>query len=448
MTTVLLITLALVFVTLAGFLAAAEAAFAFLPRHDAEERIETGTAPALARVVEDPVPHLQALRFWRIWFETAGAVAVAVLAHSWLGNVWLAGLTATAAMALVGFLLVGVSPRQLGRLHALPIASAAAPLVRALRLVLGPIPAWLVSLGSSASGADPRHEDATYSATELREFVERASDAEDFEDEKAELLQSVFELGETLVRAVMVPRTDIVAIESGSTAAQAMSLFLRSGCSRVPVFGESLDDVRGVLYLKDVAAHLHRSPAREGGYGQAAATAVDLLAREPRFVPESKPVDDLLTELQRESIHLAIVVDEYGGTAGLVTLEDLIEELVGEIVDEYDVDAAEAVLLEPGRFRIAARMSLDDLGELFGVDLEDDEVETVGGLLAKGLGRVPIVGSTADIHGIRLTAERIEGRRNRISHILAERAPEPASTPAPHDAEQAPVAREAEDHHG
>ncbi|MGY3565916.1 hemolysin family protein [Sinomonas sp. RB5] len=420
MTPAFLLVLALVFVVLAGFLAAAEAALAFLPRHDAEERIEEGHAAALARVLADPVPHLHALRFWRIWFETAAAVAVAVLVHSWLDNVWLAGLAATVVMALIGFLLVGVSPRQLGRQHALPIAAASAPLLSGLRAVLGPVPGWLVRLGSAATGTDPGHEEATYTATELREFVERSSDTEDLEDEQAELLQSVFELGETLVRAVMVPRTDIVAIESGSTLRQSMSLFLRSGCSRVPVFRESLDDVSGILYLKDVAARLHETPGAER-------EAVDSLARAPRFVPESKPVDELLKELQRESTHLAIVVDEYGGTAGLVTLEDLIEELVGEIVDEYDDDEPEVLDLGDGRFRVTARMGLDDLGELFDVDLEDDEVETVGGLLAKGLGRVPIVGSTAEIHGIRLTAERRIGRRNRISHILAERA-EPTTT--------------------
>ncbi|GAB3285458.1 hemolysin family protein [Sinomonas notoginsengisoli] len=420
MTTALLLILALIFVALAGFLSAAEAAFAFLPRHDAEERVETGRAPSLAKILADPVPHIHATRFWRIWFETAAAVAVAVLVHSWLDSVWLAGLAATFVMALIGFLLVGVSPRQLGRQHALPIAAAAAPLVEGLRAILGPVPGWLVRLGSAATGTDPEHEEATYTSTELREFVERSSDTEDLEDEQAELLQSVFELGETLVRAVMVPRTDIIAIESGSTLRQAMSLFLRSGCSRVPVFRESLDDVTGILYLKDVAARIHEDAA-------AGEEAVDPLAREPRFVPESKPVDDLLKELQREYIHLAIVVDEYGGTAGLVTLEDLIEELVGEIVDEYDDDEAESVDLGDGRFRVTARMSLDDLGELFDVDLEDDEVETVGGLLAKGLGRVPIVGSSAAVHGIRLTAERRVGRRNRITHILAERAEAPTA---------------------
>ncbi|MEA5455317.1 hemolysin family protein [Sinomonas sp. JGH33] len=415
MTIAVLLAMALAFTALAALLTAAEAALAFLPRHEAEERIDQGRAHSLAVILASPVPHVRALRFWRIWFETASAVAVAVLMTSWLGNIWLAGLAATIVMALIGFLLVGVSPRQLGRRHALGVAAWTAPLTTFLRGVLGPIPGWLVSVGSAATGTDPNQEDAIYSTDELREFVERASDSEDFEDDQAELLQSVFELGETLVRAVMVPRTDVIAIEAGSSLRKAMSLFLRSGCSRVPVYVENLDDVRGVLYLKDVAARLHQAPEASG-------ETVENYVREPRFVPESKPVNELLKELQRESTHLAIVVDEYGGTAGLVTLEDLIEELVGEIADEYDDEDAEPIEIEPGVFRIPARMSLDDLGELFDEDVEDDEVDTAGGLLAKAIGRVPIVGSAADVDGIRLMAERLEGRRKRVSHLLARRS--------------------------
>jgi CBS domain containing-hemolysin-like protein len=413
-TIAVLLAMALAFTALAALLTAAEAALAFLPRHEAEDYVEDGHGRALETILTGPVPYVRALRFWRIWFETASAVAVAVLMTIWIANVWLAGLAATVVMALIGFLLVGVSPRQLGRRHSLAVAAWTAPLTVGLRQVLGPIPGWLVSIGSAATGTDPQQEDAIYSTDELREFVERASDSEDFEEAQAELLQSVFELGDTLVRAVMVPRTDVIAIEAGSTLQQAMSLFLRSGCSRVPVFVENLDDVRGILYLKDVAARLHQAAG-------AGTEPVEDHVREPRFVPESKPVSELLKELQRESTHLAIVVDEYGGTAGLVTLEDLIEELVGEIADEYDEDDVEAVEVESGVYRIQARMSLDDLGELFDEDIEDDEVDTAGGLLAKAIGRVPIVGSTAVVEGIRLTAERLEGRRKRVSHLLVQR---------------------------
>jgi len=191
-----------------------------------------------------------------------------------------------------------------------------------------------------------------------------------------------------------------------------MSLFLRSGYSRIPVILDSADQVRGILYLKDVTARLY-----SGGTERTA--LVDEICREVRYVPESKPVADLLQELQRESTHVAIVIDEYGGTAGLVTLEDLLEEIVGEIVDEYDSERPEIEELGDGRYRVSAKASIADVGELFGLDLDDEEVDTVGGLLAKSLGRVPIVGSEVVLDGLHLHAERMEGRRNRISHVLA-----------------------------
>jgi CBS domain containing-hemolysin-like protein len=343
----------------------------------------------------------------------AAAVAVTVLLHSMLDNVWLAGLAATGIMAVVGFVIVGVSPRQLGRVHSAALVRFSAPLVRSLYAVLGPIPGWLVRLGSAVAPGAPADNEAFFSEEEFRELVDRATESDVIEDNEAELIQSVFDFGDTLVRSVMVPRTDILTIDSGSSLRRAMSLFLRSGYSRIPIIGENTDQILGIVYLKDVAAVLHNlGPDQEP-------PAVDELAREVRYVPDSKPVSDLLRELQKESTHVAIVIDEYGGTAGLVTLEDLIEEIVGEIVDEYDTESAEAVALGDGSYRVSARMSIDDLGELFDLELDDDEVDTVGGLLAKALGRVPIVGSTVQVHGLSLRADRLEGRRNRVSHIIA-----------------------------
>jgi CBS domain containing-hemolysin-like protein len=409
--------MALLFLAIAAVLTAAEAAFNFLPRHDAEEALLKSRGNAMRRILAQPVAHIRALRFWRIWFEMASAVAVAVLLYSLLDNVWLAGLAATGIMALLGFVIVGVSPRQLGRLHSAAVVRFTAPMIRFLTWILGPIPGWLVALGSAAAPGAPGGDEAFFSEQEFRELVERASESDMIEDTEAEMIQSVFDFGDTLVRAVMVPRTDIVSIESGTSLHQAMSLFLRSGYSRVPVIGEDTDHILGIIYLKDVAAVVH-------GLGHdEEPPLVDSLAREVRYVPESKPVSDLLRELQKESTHVAIVIDEYGGTAGLVTLEDLIEEIVGEIVDEYDTESAEAVELGDGSYRVSARMSIDDLGELFDMELDDDEVDTVGGLLAKALGRVPIVGSHVEVHGVSLRADRLEGRRNRVSHIIAAAVP-------------------------
>lgn len=417
MTPLLLVCMALAFLSIAALLTAAEAAFNFLPRHDAEEALLRSRGNAMRRILAQPVAHIRALRFWRIWFEMASAVAVAVLLHSLLDNVWLAGLAATGIMALLGFVIVGVSPRQIGRLHSAAVVRFTAPLIRFLTWVLGPIPAWLVALGSAAAPGAPGGDEAFFSEQEFRELVDRASESDMIEDTEAEMIQSVFDFGDTLVRAVMVPRTDILSIDAGSSLRRAMSLFLRSGYSRIPVIGDNTDQILGIIYLKDVAATLHELGPDD------VPPLVDELAREVRYVPESKPVSDLLRELQKESTHVAIVIDEYGGTAGLVTLEDLIEEIVGEIVDEYDTESAEAVALGDGSFRVSARMSIDDLGELFDIELDDDEVDTVGGLLAKALGRVPIVGSSVEVDGVSLRAERLEGRRNRVSHIIAAAVP-------------------------
>jgi CBS domain containing-hemolysin-like protein len=220
-----------------------------------------------------------------------------------------------------------------------------------------------------------------------------------------------------------------------------MNLFLRSGCSRIPLIGDNADEVFGMVYLKDVARALHR------GLGDGAAdpaTPVDTVARDVRFVPESKPVSALLQELQRESTHVAIVVDEYGGTAGLVTLEDLIEEIVGEISDEYDrQDRPEVEPREDGTFSVDARMGIDDFAETFGLDLDDEEdIDTVGGLLAKTLGRVPIQGSHVTVQGLELTAESLQGRRNRVARLVV-RDPSgprrrPGAEPVPAEAAGAP----------
>ena len=411
-----LIVMAMAFMVLAGLLTAAESAYGYLPRQDAEALLHGKAGAPLRRILAHPVAHMHALRFWRVWFEMAMAVSVATLFQLLLDNIWLAGLLATVTMAAVGFVLVGVSPRQIGRKHVTAVVVLTAGLVSVLRMVLGPIPGWLVRLGSAVAPGTQGPDAAFFTEEEFRELLDRASDADMIEDTEAELIHSVFELGDTKVRSVMVPRTDMVCIEAGSTLRQAMSLFLRSGYSRVPVIEDSADHLVGILYLKDVAAQMHSDPER------ASVEKVENYARGVRYVPESKAVSELLQELQRESTHVAIVIDEYGGTAGLVTLEDLIEEIVGEIVDEYDSERPEIEDLGGGHYRVSSKTGIDDLGELFDVELEDDEVDTVGGLLAKALGRVPIVGSEVTVEGITLHAERLEGRRNRVSHVLAWKA--------------------------
>jgi CBS domain containing-hemolysin-like protein len=229
------------------------------------------------------------------------------------------------------------------------------------------------------------------------------------------MIQSVFELGNTIAREVMVPRTDVVWIERGKTVRQAMALALRSGFSRIPVIGENADDIIGVVQFKDLA---RRGQDAE----RARATLVEEVMRPIAYVPESKPVDELLREMQAQRSHIAVVIDEYGGTAGLITIEDILEEIVGEITDEYDVERPPIERIDDDTARVTARLAVEDLAELFDVDLpQRDDVETVGGLLAEAIGVVPIPGSSATVHGLELTAESAGGRRNRIDTVLVKR---------------------------
>ncbi|GAA3322267.1 MULTISPECIES: hemolysin family protein [Paeniglutamicibacter] len=420
MTAVILALSALVFILSAALLTAAESAYLYLSRQQAEALRNDYASPHLANILADSQSHTHAVRFWRIWFETASAVAVAILYLDRLGNIWLAGLLATVTMAAVSFVLVGVSPRRLGRSHADTVVRYTAPLIRFLRVVLGPIPTWLVGIGQAMSPRSVAEEDGFLSKERLRDLVDRATEGDALEDETAEIINSVFDLDDTYVRSVMVPRTEMKTIDKGEGLKAAMDLFLASGCSRVPVIGEDTDDILGIVYLKDVAYKLHLSPE--------STDKVEDLARRARYVPESKSVAELLPELQQESTHMAIVIDEYGGTAGLVTLEDLIEEIVGEIDDEYDRQKVDIEEVGDGSFVVRAHTSIDELGELFDIDIDEDEVDSVGGLLGKVLESVPVLGSHATFEGIEMKVLSLSGRRNRIGKILVRKETTPPTT--------------------
>ncbi|MGL5910691.1 MAG: hemolysin family protein, partial [Phycicoccus sp.] len=327
---------------------------------------------------------------------------------------WQPSLVAIGVMALVSFAIVGVSPGTLGRQHSTAVALTAAPVAVWLRRLLGPFARLLIVITNAVTPGKGYRDGPFESESELRDLVDMARENRLIEAGEREMIHSVFDLGDTVVREVMVPRTDMVTVPDDRRCRQAMNLFIRSGFSRIPVVGSDVDDVVGLLYLKDVVRRLNADPsAREA--------VVTELMRPMPFVPESKPVDDLLREMQRDQTHFAVVVDEYGGTAGLVTIEDILEEIVGEITDEYDRETPEVESLGDGRVRVSATMHVDDLAELFEVDLDDDEVDTVGGLIGKVSGRVPILGSTAEVAGLHLTAERMSGRRHRVATVVVER---------------------------
>ena len=237
----------------------------------------------------------------------------------------------------------------------------------------------------------------------------KVEEPEEFEQE---LLDSVEEFGETIVREIMVPRIDMATVPADFSLSKSMSVFLSRGYSRLPVVGKNIDDISGILYLKDVARILHESPKKMD------ATLASEIARPVIFIPESKPVDDLLREMQLSSTHIAVIVDEYGGVAGLATMEDVIEEIVGEISDEYDKDLPDVDDLGDGKFRVNASYSLAELGELLDLELEDEDVDSVGGLFAKELGRLPGRGDEVSVSGLVITADRIEGRRKRLITVV------------------------------
>jgi CBS domain containing-hemolysin-like protein len=405
------------FVVVAGLLAGAEVALSRTSRIAVDEMVSDGIpgAPRLKKVLEEGPKPVNLLLLLRLLCEVAAVVVATRYFDDRIGG---AGGVAVvvAAMTALNYVLVGVAPRTIGRQHSARIARVAAGPVLLLMKVLGPLPSLLILLGNAITPGRGFREGPFASEAELRDLVERAQRSGVVEQSERDMIESVFELGDTIVREVMVPRTDIVVIERTKTVKQALNLLLRSGFSRIPVVGENSDDVVGLAYLRDLV----KKERTEGG----GAVRVDEVMRKAVFVPESKPVDELLREMQTELGHIAIVVDEYGGTAGLVTLEDIVEEVVGEITDEYDREAPAVEPLNDGSVRVTARLPIEDLEELYGVELPHEDVDSVGGLMASLLGRVPIPGATVEASGLVLVAESSKGRRNRIGTVLVRRVEE------------------------
>jgi CBS domain containing-hemolysin-like protein len=416
-------------VVLAAGLTAVEAGLAAVSRVSVEEMVKDGRRGAgrLADIVADRARYLNLLLLLRIAAEIAATCLVTIVVVHGSG----AGLTsvgiATAVMTLVSYVGVGVAFRTLGRQHAAAVSLATAGLVVRLTRVFGPLPKALILLGNAVTPGKGYREGPFASEAELRDLVDLAEERDVIEQSERDMIASVFELGDTLAREVMVPRTDMVVIEADKAIRQALALALRSGFSRIPVIGENIDDVVGVVFLKDLF--------RRSQDGQDDRPVGEVM-RPAVYVPDSKHADELLREMQAQRVHLAIVIDEYGGTAGLVTIEDILEEIVGEITDEHDRERPPVERLDEDSVRVTARLPVEDLGELFDLELpNEDEVETVGGLLASALGRVPIPGATATVAGLTLRAESAAGRRNRIGTVLVRRAPvepepEPAAAPA------------------
>jgi len=402
---------AIALILLGGLFAAIDAAIGTVSTARVAElvRDERPGAARLARVIAERPRYINLVVLLRIACEMAATVLLVGHLYGRLPFTW-ALVVAAAFMTIISFVFVGVGPRTLGRQNAYSIALASALPLQAISVLLTPISRLLILLGNALTPGRGFRNGPFSSEIELREVVDLAGQRGVVDDEERRMIQSVFELGDTPAREVMVPRTEMVWIESDKTAGQATSLAVRSGHSRVPVIGDNVDDIVGVVYLKDLVRRTYYSV--NGGRD----TLVAEVMRPAVFIPDSKRLDDLLREMQRDRIHMALLVDEYGATAGLVTIEDVLEEIVGEIADEYDTDEVAPVEdLGDNTFRVSTRLPIEDVAELFGVEFDDDlDVDTVGGLLALKLGRVPLPGADVSAYGLRLRAEGGPDPRGRL----------------------------------
>ena len=395
----------------AALLASAEVSITRMSRFRAYHFQEEGRrgANAMVRIAENPARYLNVVLLLTLLTQLGGTTLAGVVAIRHLHH--LGELIATGAMTLILFVFAEVSPKTFTVQHTDRVALRVAPFIVALAAAVGPLAAGLIRLSNVLLPGAGLPQGPFVTEQEIRAMAEVASEDKSIEEGEADLIHSIFEFGDTLVREVMVPRPDMVAAPIASGVQQVLDLMLKHGYSRIPVFGETIDQIEGVVYAKDLLRHLHAGKDT---------VPIDKIMREPYFVPDSKKVSDLLREMQQRRVHIAIVLDEYGSTAGLVTIEDLLEEIVGEIVDEYDREEPEIETVDPDTFRVTGRMSIDDLNDLLVANLPHDEWDTVGGLMYGLLGSVPTQGETVTFENLTFTAEKVQGRR--IAKVLIVRA--------------------------
>ncbi len=403
--TYLVLAIAVVLGAMAAVLAAAETAVLLLPSGRVHRLVEAERPGAEALEELTQRPHrvrgacalVSALAFGA---AAISGVSLGSLVHSTVDPLW--ELLGALVFVVIFFALTQALPRALGVANPEDVGLDAAAIARVLVAVVYPAArvlaspfAWLVRVAAGERPGSPWASDADHGPVDADEDTDR-------EEAEEALLEAVSDFAEKVVREVMVPRTDMKALPDTARVEDAVALIDRSGFSRMPVYHETTDDIRGVLYAKDLLVAV--AAGRADG-------PILPLARAPYFVPESKPVGELLVEMQAKT-HIAIVADEYGGTAGLVTLEDLLEEIVGEISDEYDRVETLLVELGDGRYCVDARLPVDDLNEQFGTDIETD-ADSVGGLFTELAGRIPSAGESIELEGLRMTVTELQGTRIR-----------------------------------
>ena len=417
---VLLVSLALLLV--AAFAAMAETAISRISRvkaHHLAQEHKSKSAERLVRIVEDPAPFLSVMMLTMLAAHVTAAVVVARYAFEEFGSVgWV--ITAVGVTLLL-FVFAELVPKTFTVQR---LESTALTLARPIYLLgkgLQPLGRLLIGIANAAMVLLPGKGLAKgpfVTEDEIRHLVDVAEEEEEIEEDERELIHSIFEFGDTVVREVMVPRPDMIAMPASATLSEALKTIVEAGYSRIPIFEGDTDNIVGLLYAKDVLKRLQEDKSD---------APVSSIGRAPFFVPEQKKVAELLREMQDQRVHMAIVVDEYGGTAGLVTIEDLLEEIVGEIVDEYDKEEPLVEPIDAETFRVDAKMAIDEINDLLGVELPHEEWDTVGGLVFGLTGRVPAVGEKVRFDGLEFTTERVTGRR--IQKVVVSKvADEPAQS--------------------
>jgi CBS domain containing-hemolysin-like protein len=406
------IVIVVVAIIVTGFLAASEVAITRMNRVRAVRLLEEKRrgSSQLSRIVDNPAPYLNVVLFLTLLFTIGGSTTATSFAVRHFGN---AGeIVATIVMTLLLFVFAEVTPKTFAITRTDRVALFVAPPVHYVGRILGPIANALLKLANVLMPGKGLKEGPYITEQELRASAEVASSEGEIEEEEKELIHSIFEFGDTIAREVMVPRPDVVACEDTCTLRDVETLMLEHGYSRIPVFHEDLDDVVGVVFAKDVLKALHQ--------GRMDMPLSDIV-RPAHFVPESKKASDLLKEMQKEKFHQALVTDEYGSVTGIVSLEDLLEELVGEIADEYDVEEPEMVQVGDGVYRVSGKTSIDDVNEMLDTELPDEEWDTVGGLVLDIFGKIPADGDEQEFQGLKFRAAEVQGRR--VATVVISRVP-------------------------
>ena len=410
--------LALALVVIGSVLAAAESSLTRMTRVRALALRDEGrrNAAVLVRLESDPPRYLNSVYLSVMVVQNGSAILVALMAERTWGGVWVT--VASLVFTLVYFVVVEAMSKTIGIERSDRVGLLLAPIVFFLGRLLATPTRGLIGLANVLLPGKGLRVGPFVSERDIRSMAEVGHEEGSIEEDEKELIHSIFEFGDTIVREVMVPRPDVVGVEDTETLREVQALVLEHGYSRIPVYHEDLDDVIGVVFAKDVLKALHQGKID---------ISLGEIVRAPHFVPESKKVADLLREMQREKFHQALVTDEYGSVTGIVALEDLLEELVGEITDEYDTEEPEIVEVSAGVWRVSGKTSIDDLNDELDAELPDEEWDTVAGLVLDVFGRIPTPGEECTFDGWRFKTEAVQGRR--IASVLVT----PVAEPAPDD---------------